>query len=392
MTSTFVQIAPAPELPSAVAAEPTGPSVPSADEAAPTMQEPASEVVSEVPTPSEAASETVETTELSPARPEAHAGGSADVQAVTHAQHEVRASESEAGQHDVAGQGDRSEVDPSVASGVEAAVSQAQAAAEPDAQAEETAEEKQPAENKEQAANHDEALAEAVEQTHIDPESAEGAEPEAKAGATTTNKTHVGEAPVEEAGDASADQIRGPQQTPLGAPTFTIHIVGNRYNLANFWAGRWRSTYVLSLPSAIEAEKMSSTEAGVSVQGKVQVQVHYFEEGNVQLAAEHAPQLGVQVEEDLVSILSGSAAPEAYSSLADAVLRAVKADEQAYHAALEGTLDQLSERTFRALRRQLPVTKQKLDWNRVSSLRVVYPPPKKASSVHVHNACENATY
>ena len=49
---------------------------------------------------------------------------------------------------------------------------------------------------------------------------------------------------------------------------YAIYIVSNNYNPSNFWAGRWRSVWNL-FPSSLD--------------GSIHAQVHYYEDGNVQL-------------------------------------------------------------------------------------------------------------
>jgi len=115
--------------------------------------------------------------------------------------------------------------------------------------------------------------------------------------------------------------------------TFTLAIVGNRYNPANFWTGRWRSLYTVDL------------ERG-TVEGTIALQTHYFEAGNVQLATRKAIRI------------DGAATAK------DAVKR-IGAAEKAYQLALNEAYADMTERSFKELRRALPVHKQKIDWNRV---------------------------
>lgn len=220
------------------------------------------------------------------------------------------------------------------------------------------------AEDQPHEAKEDALLSDEMEKTHL---STEPLEPELQTEKADQGAPEAG--PTGDEYESKPDSAASAKSwVPASAPTFALYIVGNRYNLANYWAGRWRSTYTFCLPSAADT---GAGEAGdsIQVQGKVQVQVHYFEDGNVQLLAEHAPKLSVSTLVNVAAVLSGSASPKDYTLLAEDIVRTIKADEQAYHAALEATLSELAERTFRALRRQLPVTKQKLDWNRVSTPR-----------------------
>lgn len=292
-----------------------------------------------------------------PAVHEAHAGSAPDVDDVRRSEAALK----DPAEQDVAGNAGagRGEADSSTFATVEAAVDQAEAAAQEEFQTE------QAEAHSQQEEMGDTLLSRQMAETHIGPQ---GAEQEVNIEATECGdpKASLGSAGMAEAEGVAEPHIPATKQIPSGAPTFTLHIVGNRYNLANYWAGRWRSTYILSLPS--EHDVAQKGEITALIKGKVQIQVHYFEDGNVQLSAEHAPELPVDTSVDVTSLVTGSAEAEAYSAFAEDIVRVIKQDEQAYQAALETTLSELLECTFRALRRQLPVTKQKLDWNRVSPL------------------------
>jgi capping protein (actin filament) muscle Z-line, alpha len=83
----------------------------------------------------------------------------------------------------------------------------------------------------------------------------------------------------------------------------------------------------------------------------------------VQLAASH-PQ---DIELDLSNVASSSQSPSADEAekIAQVIAVAIKKYEQEYHAKLNERYTELSEKAFKAMRRQLPVTKQKLDWDKV---------------------------
>ncbi|KAI9627651.1 hypothetical protein KEM48_012115 [Puccinia striiformis f. sp. tritici PST-130] len=59
---------------------------------------------------------------------------------------------------------------------------------------------------------------------------------------------------------------------------FKLYIVGNKYNPTNYWTGRWRSIYEIDLSSG-------------TIKGEIQVNVHYYEQGNVQLSTNHSPEI-----------------------------------------------------------------------------------------------------
>jgi capping protein alpha len=58
------------------------------------------------------------------------------------------------------------------------------------------------------------------------------------------------------------------------------------------------------------------------------------------------------------------------ASLAKEVAKLIAQVEKDYQNAINQTYLELSEKTFKSLRRALPITKQKLDWNRSVCLRV----------------------
>ncbi|KAA1469768.1 ICL-domain-containing protein [Dentipellis sp. KUC8613] len=123
---------------------------------------------------------------------------------------------------------------------------------------------------------------------------------------------------------------------------FTIQIVANKYNPNNYWAGRWRSEYLVDLE-----EK--------TVTGRILVNVHYYEQGNVQLETHHKASL------TLPSTISASTP----SPSASKVIALIEDEESKYQTALTETYSDMSEKTFKNLRRALPLTRQKLDWDRV---------------------------
>ncbi|WFD30895.1 F-actin-capping protein subunit alpha [Malassezia sp. CBS 17886] len=164
----------------------------------------------------------------------------------------------------------------------------------------------------------------------------DAAEPSSAADEATSQGTSP---PPDAARAASADSARAPYAEPPAI--LTLHIVGNRYNLRNFWSGRWRSTYVVDLTSR------------AFVRSEIRIQAHYFENGNVQLST-HA-------ESTLPALAAADADDDAF---AEAVVAAVEKHEQKYQETLEGTTDMLRERAFKALRRTLPVTRQRIDWDK----------------------------
>ena len=87
--------------------------------------------------------------------------------------------------------------------------------------------------------------------------------------------------------------------------------------------------------------------------GVVNVDIHYYEDGNVRLSAVRSVEIG------FTPSASGSD-----------VMKGLAAAEQKLHEGLNQEFSSLSEGVFKGLRRQLPVTRQKVEWDKIGSYRV----------------------
>ena len=84
--------------------------------------------------------------------------------------------------------------------------------------------------------------------------------------------------------------------------------------------------------------------------------VHYYEQGNVQLSTTHTVSL------DLPAAIT----PNTNGS-ASKVLALVEAEESRYQSSLNESYQEMGDKTFKSLRRALPMTRAKLDWDKVRS-------------------------
>lgn len=125
-------------------------------------------------------------------------------------------------------------------------------------------------------------------------------------------------------------------------PEFVIQVVANKYNPTNFWSGRWRSEYVVNL-----------TEN--TVVGKILANVHYYEQGNVQLSTTH--NISFTLPPAIISAPSNTAASK--------IIALIEDEEGKYQISLNDTYQEMGEKTFKGLRRALPLTRQKIDWDKV---------------------------
>ena len=124
--------------------------------------------------------------------------------------------------------------------------------------------------------------------------------------------------------------------------TVALLLVSNKYSLNNFWTGRWRSIYTFDPSSS-------------SLSGESKVDVHYFEDGNVRMLTSKPVSISVS------------------SSSASDIVRQIAAAEKKYQQDLNSAFTNLSEGAFKGLRRQLPVTRQKVEWEKISGYRVCLP-------------------
>jgi len=125
-----------------------------------------------------------------------------------------------------------------------------------------------------------------------------------------------------------------------------IAISSSKFNPNNFWNGRWRSVW-------------TATFAGntVNLHARIRVNVHYYEDGNVQLNTNTEKKLSVPAAGD-------------EKATAANIIREIRKAEQTFHSALDGADVAMSETTFKALRRVLPVTRTKVNWEKIRNYRI----------------------
>jgi len=122
-----------------------------------------------------------------------------------------------------------------------------------------------------------------------------------------------------------------------------VAVSSARFNPANYWNGRWRAVWTFTPGSA---------KATVTFR----VMVHYYEDGNVQLNTETNQE---------VTFSEGS--PDVTAKNA---FTAIAKTEQTYQQSLDTSYQTMGETTFKALRRALPITRTKIDWNKIKNYKV----------------------
>ncbi|KAK5103060.1 F-actin-capping protein subunit alpha [Lithohypha guttulata] len=145
--------------------------------------------------------------------------------------------------------------------------------------------------------------------------------------------THVAEHyPAQSSAAAgSACTVASPSETPT---EIAILISATKASPQNFVSGRWRTTLLYNTGSR-------------TLTGTIAAQVHYYEDGNVALNTTK------QVSENNV----GGSGSE--------IVRVLAKLEKQYQEEVNRALVGMNEGSFRGLRRQLPVTRQRIEWEKI---------------------------
>ncbi|KAL8715961.1 MAG: hypothetical protein Q9220_000628 [cf. Caloplaca sp. 1 TL-2023] len=131
--------------------------------------------------------------------------------------------------------------------------------------------------------------------------------------------------------------------------SITLLLVSNAYSPSNFWNGRWRCTY-----------HFSPSSSPPTLTGTINIDVHYYEDGNVRLTtSKKVAEIGIEASPQLSP-----------AALAAEVLRKVAGVEKAYQEEVGRGFGRLREGEFKGLRRMLPVTRMKVEWEKVGGYRL----------------------
>jgi len=117
-----------------------------------------------------------------------------------------------------------------------------------------------------------------------------------------------------------------------------IVIAFTNLNLGNYWTGGWQSECTFNV----------SEKKTISLEGRIRLNVHYYEDGNVQLNSV----LSEKGEVDVSDV----------DTTAKAVINTIQTLETDFQQRLEKFYVQMHDSTFKNMRRFLPKVGKKLDW------------------------------
>jgi len=129
-----------------------------------------------------------------------------------------------------------------------------------------------------------------------------------------------------------------------------IAISASKFEPRNFWTGSWRAVWKATFTPGGKGQE-------IKLSGSVHLNVHFYEDGNVQLNAKHTLEAKVK---------SGANA----NATAAAIFKAISTAETKYQQSLEAAYATMDTSTFKALRRQLPVTATKVDWDKIGHAKI----------------------
>lgn len=120
---------------------------------------------------------------------------------------------------------------------------------------------------------------------------------------------------------------------------YHILISAHNYNFKNYWSGEWLSLW-----------KLNKENSMFVLTGDVKIATYYYEDGNVQF------KLNKTFKNDIAII-------DDKNELAKEIINNIHSNENTVQESLENIYDDLSENYLKPLRRRIPFTGVKMNWD-----------------------------
>jgi len=130
---------------------------------------------------------------------------------------------------------------------------------------------------------------------------------------------------------------------------FVILIEDHEFQPQNRWNGKWRSEWLVTINDK------------VMLQGGAKVHVHYYEDSNVQLVTK---QLYDQIQ------VENTTSETDNKKIALNIVKIILKLENKYQQSLRDNYVTMNDTIFKSLRRILPVTKTKFNWDNIDYLKI----------------------
>ncbi|XP_067415073.1 F-actin-capping protein subunit alpha-3 [Emydura macquarii macquarii] len=131
------------------------------------------------------------------------------------------------------------------------------------------------------------------------------------------------------------------RKTLKNRKVFVVCIEGHQYKPLGFWNGLWRAEWTFSQFPVI-----------TQVTGTIQLQAHYFKDANLHMAV-------CKTVEETLHIIDPA-------QLAIDFVKLIESEDNKFQIAMLETFQALTDETWRkTLRRQLPVTRTIINWNKL---------------------------
>jgi len=132
---------------------------------------------------------------------------------------------------------------------------------------------------------------------------------------------------------------------------YVILIEDHEFQPQNRWNGKWRSEWMATC----------NENGEIHIQGGAKVHVHYYEDSNVQLVTK---QLYDQI------VIEGVKSSDEDREIASGVVKIIKKLETKYQQSLRDNYVTMDDTTFKTLRRKLPVSKVKFNWENIAAQKI----------------------